>query len=1186
MKHILEQMREFCYARYFKRSRIQEKTILYQAYRNSIMAGNPYGIFRRLMEDPEYKDYTHIWVYRNEQNRKDDTFQKYSACPNVRYVKIRTRQYFQYLASCQFLISNAALPSYWVKKEGQIYINTWHGTPLKTLGKNAKDSNLSSIKNAQRNFFSCDYMVMPNRYTIERMMEAYDLKGLFSGKMLDAGSPRTDLVIHTDKEHIRNILEKKLEISLTNKKIVLYAPTFRSVEGKSINTTQELGTYMTALMEILPSDYELIFKVHNMMASFFNEGSQMKNRLIFDEIETNELLSVTDVLITDYSSIFFDFLCRKKPILFFVYDRQEYIHDRGLYRPLEELPGALCETIEDIRENFLKIQQNRYGYSEKFERYLQEFAYNDDGKASRRVVDIIFGKKNGMENYIYRPDSSKNKILVLGGSLQTSENKWVCIRILKNIDPNQNTIALLSDHVFSFTEEWAAISDEIRLIDAQPIFLMTLFEKICYKFFHKVPNNTAFLKRQYQKYLGGISFSKVMDLSQKNRLWKDVLETNCGEYLFVPEPQSASQRKELRKEAGHKMTVLFLAAFDSVNYVFVNLIRELEKRNYQTILIVLDAEDAINNKMFTAEQIPFIDIKNFSEQTLSEVDFVISTPFLNAETKELRKKIERYKIFCISFANLFSSIAMRVYTDLIFTIGASKFQEFEENGFHYSMVAAGNPQYDGLIRSTDEKKKLKTEDIQRILFIDQGGYPFGEEGKRLLGQVILAMAKHHPDKNFVIKPRYLPDEMVANVLHHPSEHIYDFIQNPPDNLILLRKPSILEDILKDFDAVVTMWSTAYLDAALRNIPVMLIRGLPSQEVADVRVQRIEEAFSRLEHTGCVVEYQKVLEGALEFHYVNEAYLKEEVEIVDRPCTPEIIDVLEAIYEQWIVPGKRPADVIQMDIQTFREKLPTLKTIDVRSNAYLLRRNFLKYLNDKLQALAFLNRCMAKPLHMETLLKYWYFQPENRFGKWQAKWRNLRLKLEVETVKRNYFCSAQIKKETDPIRLDYYYDWLFLRKKYRRILHFQNPNVFIETKAFYQAMVYLRHHNYADAAREFCVYYRQIEKLGVTPLKKDRQIDFSRFPKGLACAGFFEALYERKEYDILKKLGESNRFDLCMRTFYLLKVLREEKEAKGFAERYQDFLKNVKKPAIPKKKTKEKNRYDYYMECIQIGSLNE
>ena len=138
MKHILEQMREFCYARYFKRSRIQEKTILYQAYRNIIMAGNPYGIFRRLMEDPEYKDYTHIWVYRNEQNRKDDTFQKYSACPNVRYVKIRTRQYFQYLASCQFLISNAALPSYWVKKEGQIYINTWHGTPLKTLGKKCK----------------------------------------------------------------------------------------------------------------------------------------------------------------------------------------------------------------------------------------------------------------------------------------------------------------------------------------------------------------------------------------------------------------------------------------------------------------------------------------------------------------------------------------------------------------------------------------------------------------------------------------------------------------------------------------------------------------------------------------------------------------------------------------------------------------------------------------------------------------------------------------------------------------------------------------------------------------------------------------------------------------------------------------------------------------------------------------
>ena len=90
--------------------------------------------------------------------------------------------------------------------------------------------------------------------------------------MLDAGSPRTDLVIHTDKEHIRNILEKKLEISLANKKIVLYAPTFRSVEGKSINTTQELGTYMTALIEILPSDYELIFKTIKIL--FMEESTE------------------------------------------------------------------------------------------------------------------------------------------------------------------------------------------------------------------------------------------------------------------------------------------------------------------------------------------------------------------------------------------------------------------------------------------------------------------------------------------------------------------------------------------------------------------------------------------------------------------------------------------------------------------------------------------------------------------------------------------------------------------------------------------------------------------------------------------------------------------------------------------------------------------------------------------------
>lgn len=1174
--------KQFWYAGYLKKMRVQEKTVLYQAYRNNIMGGNPYGIFCELIKNPKYKEYKHIWVYKNEENLNDDTFQKYSSYPNVIYVKNGTKQYYKYLASCKYLISNAAFPLYWIKKEEQIYINTWHGTPLKTLGRQAKDRNLFSISNAQRNFFCCDYLVMPNRYTIERMTEAYDLKGLFSGEIIDAGYPRIDLVLNTEKEHIKEILQKKLGISLEGKKVVLYAPTFRSEQGESVNTSRETGQYMKELMEVLPPGYELIFKVHNMMASFFKNDRQMRERLIFDEIETNELLSITDVLITDYSSIFFDFLCRRKPILFFVYDKQDYENGRGLYRPLDELPGALCESIGELQENFRKIQEGTYDYSEKFENYVKEFAYNDDGGASRRVVDIIFGRKENMKEYRYQTEQKGEKILVLADPILTPETKWHCIRILKQMDYERDTVILLARNVFSFVEEWEAVSDEIKLIASEPVFLMTAFEKLCYKCFQRVPENSEFFKRQYKKSFGELYFSRVFDIHGCHYQWKEMLRKNCGEYIEVVKPSGVSQRKELRRDVGHKLTALFVAAYDSTNYVFVNIIYELQRRGFRTMLLVLDAEDEMNNKMFSANQIPFMGIKEFNLNKLTEVDFAFLTPFQNVKIREIYNKIEEYKIFCISFATLFSSVTMRVYTDLVFSIGTSKFQEFEENGLHYNMVAVGNPQYDNLVHERSKNPVRKGKDIRRVLFIDQGGYPFGKKGKQILGELLIAMAAHHTDKEFVVKPRYLPEEVEESVLHRPSEHIYEFIPEPPSNLHLMKEPAILENMMGEFDAVVTMWSTAYLDAALRGIPVMLIRGLPSEEVFDVRNQRIEEAFQRLSHSGCVVDYQDVLKGKMEFNYVDKTYLKEEAANIDHPCAPDIADVLEVLYEQLIIPGKRLKEVFQTDFQTFLRKLPTLKTIDVENESYQKWREVMKHFNEEIQELVFHNRCMAKPFDLQPLQKYWYLQPDDVFDDKQKEAVSAEISKTVENIREDYFNSGQMEIETDPIRLDFYFDWLYANGKFDQILDCKNLYVPLETKAFYQSMIYFNQEKYDEAAEEFSVYYHRIKEIDIKPLLKDRQTNYIFFPKNLKCADFFEALYRKKEFDLLKEMGRTTRFDIHLRTFYLLKVLEEEKETEKLLEVYHNYLERVKQPRIPKKESDRMRRIDYYLACIQIG----
>lgn len=1125
----------------YKHEKVRPKTVLYLAYRNNIMGGNPYAIFAELMRRPEYKDFTHVWVYGAEKSLKDDTFERYKDYPNVICVKARTKEYCEWLATAEYIICNSSVPSWAMKRDEQIYINTWHGVPLKTLGRDAKDRSPMSMLNSQRNFFYCDYMVMPNAYTIEHMLDAYDLRGMTTCKIVDAGYPRTDLVRNTNPEYIRGLLELRLGQSLEGKKIVLYAPTFRTKQGKSVNTARELGKYMRQMLEMLPEGYELVFKVHNMMARFFQKNKAMRSRMIFDDIETNELLSATDVLITDYSSIFFEFLCTKRPIMFFDYDLEEYSDGRGLYFPLEELPGPICETVEELSESFLKLEDGSYDYNDNYRNFLQKFAYNDDGNASKRVVDIIFDQKNGLEKYIYKQKREGERVLIVGNMKGSLENKGEALLTAQGEKPDENTVSILAPYVYNYREEVAEQLNNIRLISFEPVYLFTFTEKLKQKLFKKMPKKgDEFYTRNYQNYFGKLKFDRIIDLNGDESPWKCVLKPKCKNYeprVIEDDPDKKVARLEA---AGKKLTVLFLATFDSVNYPYVNIIRELEKRGHNFILAVWNGNDEVNNRMFLENDIPFIDVGEFNLSELSKVDAVICSPFKPIKFNKLVNEINRRRILTIGFMPLFSSILMRPYTDIVFSVGRSKFQEFEENGLHYNVVSVGNPQYDALVENFSKPRITDQSKIKRVLFIDQGGYPFGTEGKKLLGEIILAMAIKHPDKTFTVKPRFLPDDIAeAKLLHQPSEHLYDFVPNPPENLVLLREATILEDILPDFDAVITMWSTAYLDAAMRNMPLMLISQLPSEEVMDVRVQRISEAYEQLQKTGCVVDYKDVLNGKLEFNYVNEEYLKNEAENAGKPAAPHIADILENIYKNWIVFNLRPYDVFQMNGTEFKENIQKIKTADASSAEYRQRRSFLNWFNGRMQDLAFLNRSMAKPFDYKPLMKYWSFFPSANFNKSKRKSLELKVKLDTEKIKMGYFNSKEIETETDGIRLDYYFDRLFVRKNYRKIKSFNNPNVLPETRAYYTAMILLQEGRYKEAAKYYAEYYHISSELNVKPVPKDRKVDLSQVPNGAEIEKFFKALFDMKEYEIIKAMCDARRFNAAMRRDYRKKVMRAE-----------------------------------------------
>jgi len=1162
------------------------------------MSGNPYAIFLQLINNVEYKNMHHYWVYEEEKQLEYDTFARYKTHPRVHLIKSGTKQYIKMLATAHYLINNAALPTFWAKREEQIYINTWHGTPLKMLGKDAKDSSVASITNAQRNFFMCDYMVMPNEYTINKMMQAYDLNKMMQGKIIDAGYPRIDLVSNTDSRRIRNILNKRVKTDLKNKKIILYAPTFRSGKGLSLDTSLQTKRYMKKLFEILPENYVLFFKVHNMVGKYFENDNSFAGHLIFDEIETNELLSAVDILITDYSSIFFDFLCTKRPILFFVYDHEEYNGGRGLYFPLEKLPGALCYTLKDIVDNLEYITDGDYSDAELYNKCLRKFAYNDDGNASQRIIDIIFQHKE--DKYVRNLTINKKRVLVYSEPLRTNTNLRVCEHVLRGIDTSQYEVVLWGKNAIDYLKQWENISSEIKVIGINIQQIYTLGEYLRIRLAGDVREKfkKQFYKRQLNKHLGCNAFEHVIfcgDIYSWGAKMLSYIDADTKAAIIDSSCISLQDRKkieeryekiitmshddtadfspsQIRESVHGKMTILFMATFDSMNYVFVNLILALKENGHRCIVVTRDVDDYMNNKMFIENNIAINSIKDISYDILTELDIAFVTPTIGGYNK-LIKKIQTRNVFTISFANLFSSVVIRGYPDLVCSIGINKFQEMKENGLSYNMIAIGNPQYDSLIQKAN-KTKVSNEPIKKVLIIEQGGYPFGEKGKRILGQVFMSMAITHPEMEFIIKPRFLPDEKAS--LHAPSEHVYDFLEGKPDNLIPLTKATILEDIIEEYDAVITTWSTAYLEAAIMKKPLLLIEGLPSEDVFDVRSVRIRDAYEQLRKTGCVVHYTSILKGELKFRLVDDKYLSDEVYGADSSCCDRIIHLLEKIYEHFISKDLRYVDTFQISYSDMEETFQQLSVLPVRSKQYQLRNKYFILVNKKMQDLVYQNRCMGQVLDLKSLWKYWEVPLTGLSSK---DYEKIQEQLDRDQKKLlDCYMKKNEKNISHPIMEYYYLEWLFLRRRYFKILNYTTESTCPEAVSFFKAMVYLRIKNYKKAADKYRLYYEQAKKRSVKIVRIDRNLDVKYISNKIQTYRFWELLLNTGEYELVANVSQFKKFSIDARSYYYMQALTGQKRYEEVIDYYKNYILETRKPG---KKNRSNIKSKYYPKNKQL-----
>ncbi|MFI6941643.1 CDP-glycerol glycerophosphotransferase family protein [Streptomyces sp. NPDC050418] len=359
-------------------------SVLYVSYNGKQYSDSPKSVQAELAR--RGADLEHLWVVRDGQVELPE---------GVTPVRLWGREWYEALATCRYIVTNAHLPDWLQRRDGQVIVQTWHGTMLKKIGLDiaAPKFDPGYLERLPREVRNWSLLVSANRFSTPILERAFG----YEGEILESGYPRNDLLHAPDREQQADRVKHRLGIP-AGKKVVLYAPTWRDDQSHGRGQFRfDLRLDLAEARESLGDDHVVLVRRHsNAVDAVPGAG----DGFVFDVSEypdISELYLIADLMITDYSSVMFDYAHTGRPMLFFTYDLEHYRDTlRGFYFDFEaEAPGPLLTTSSEVLQAVRDIDSVREKYADAYGQFRRRFCEFGDGESARRVADRMLEMGRG-----------------------------------------------------------------------------------------------------------------------------------------------------------------------------------------------------------------------------------------------------------------------------------------------------------------------------------------------------------------------------------------------------------------------------------------------------------------------------------------------------------------------------------------------------------------------------------------------------------------------------------------------------------------------------------------------------------------------------------------------------------------------------------------------------------------------